>query len=81
MDFYCNSQKVGSVEHVEWKAEDDGEGTVTFMAPFDFDWSEHSDSYLELLAEDGSERYILQEIRRADEGAGGRFVVAEFKSI
>jgi len=77
----CNSRRVGEVEHVEWKSEDDGTGTVTFMAPFEFDWSAKSDSYLELLSEDGSERCILQEIRRADEGDGGRFVVAEFKRI
>lgn len=81
MDLYCNSREVGTVEHVEWKSESDGEGTVTFMVPFDFDWSEHSDSYLELLADDGSDRCILQEIRRVDEGAGGDFVVAEFKRI
>lgn len=81
MELHCNSQKVGSVEHVEWKSEDDGEGTVTFMASFEFDWSENKDAYLELLSEDGSERCILQEIRRADEGAGGQFIVAEFKRI
>ena len=80
MKFFCNGQPVGSPEHLEWKEESNG-GTVTFMAPFDFDWSDHTDDYLELKDDDGSTRVMLSTIKQVDEGSTGSFVVATYKPL
>lgn len=81
MQLQCNGEVVGSVEQFEWKSRPEEEGKVTFMAPFEFDWSGAGEVYLELISEDESERYLVQRIQRADEGRGGHFVVADVKSI
>lgn len=81
MQLKCNGEVVGSVEQFEWKSRPQEEGKVTFMASFDFDWAAAGENYLELVAEDESERYLVQRIQRADEGRGGHFVVAKVKSI
>jgi len=48
MKLRCNTQAVGEVEHVEWKDREEGASRVAFMAPFDFDWNEQQENYLEL---------------------------------
>jgi hypothetical protein len=51
------------------------------MAPFDFDWSDHTDDYLELKDDDGSTRVMLSTIKQVDEGSTGSFVVATYKPL
>lgn len=80
MEVHCNGEAVGGVEHVEWKKETDDGGTVTFHAPFEFDWETRQNEFLELAAPDGR-RYILSTLRRIDEGSTGTFVVAEYKPL
>lgn len=81
MELHCNGEPVGDVEHVEWKKETDEGGTVTFHAPFDFDWEQRRNDFLELAESDDGHRYMLSTVRRFDEGATGTFVVAEYKPL
>lgn len=82
MDLFCNGESVGDVESVEWKGGRGEEGKVTFMVPFDFDWETHENSFLELAESgEGADRYMIAEIQRIDEGAGGDFVVARYKQL
>lgn len=81
MKLLRNSQEVGTVESVEIKEEASGgsAGRLTFMAPFDFDWSSADADFLELKSDEN--RYMLPTIREADEGTTGYFVVADYKPL
>jgi hypothetical protein len=83
MELHCNGEAIGDVEHVEWKdeASDEEGGTVTFMAPFDFDWEDKQHAFLELSDPEGSERYVLSQIKKVDPGSAGTFVVARYKQM
>lgn len=83
MHFVCNGREVGEVEHVEWKSPDSPEtnGTVTFLAPFEFEWQDKQNAYLVLDDSSSGSRYLLPEITRIDEGGTGTFVVARYKEM
>lgn len=80
MKLRCNAQAVGEVEHVEWKDREEGASRVAFMAPFDFDWDEQQENYLE-LEDDEANRYVLTRIVEADEGSTGAWVIADCKAL
>lgn len=80
MELKRNTESVGTVEHVEWKDQQDGANRVAFMAPFEFDWNEQQENFLELQGEDGG-RYVLTRIVEADEGSTGTWVIADCKSL
>ncbi len=83
MHLNCNGESIGNVEHVEWKEKevDQKGGTVTFMAPFDFDWEARQNAFLELADDDDDERYILHQIKNIDRGGAGTFIVARYKEM
>lgn len=81
MKLLRNGQEVGTVQTVEIKEEAAGgsSGRITFMAPFDFDWTAAKADFLELKNDD--ERFMLPTIRSADKGSTGTFVSADYKPL
>lgn len=80
MEFRCNAEPVGDVEHVEWKQQGEDVRRVAFMAPFEFDWEGQQQNFLELEGDDG-DRYVLTRIVEADEGSTGAWVIADCKAL
>jgi hypothetical protein len=80
MEFRCNAESVGGIEHVEWKQQDDGARRIAFMAPFEFDWEAQQHNFLEIEDDEGN-RYVLTRIIEADEGSTGAWVIADCKAL